>query len=525
MIEFDFGKQPGINRKTTLAIPEKILMSIITPFYNAGEFFEQTFNCVINQTFIWFEWIIVDDGSTSEDDVKMLEELSKLDDRIKVYHIKNSGPAAARNWAVLQTSTNLIVSLDADDLIEPVYLEQTYFALYFNPTASWAYTDSLGFGNLEYVWKVSFDSERLKKKNFLIEVGTFRKDIFEAVGGYDAAQKHSHEDWNLWLRFLEKGGYPVHISSLSAWYRIVDNGALHKTNDNPKVRRRAYRRNQEVAKRIVKPVVAIEYPRIIRPGQYHMPKCSDWSLKKEKRKIEVLLLSDLEDTDDFEFRVGLITALEKRGYHIGIMTTEVVDNAKKQCIAEKIDDLFELPCFLDINNYAEFISYYIKSRQVDIIIISNSLYGYQITPWLRKEFSSLIIVDILKKNQEYKNVMEENSFGRYFVDKTYNIVENISILQMIDEFEDDYKLYKIRKQNDNWKMRYDELVNHDLVIMNELLLYEKIYSDFEKKIERTYRMLDKKKKMWQRFKDTKFGSLVLEIIDIKNRRVLSNGIK
>ena len=64
-MEFDYAKEPG--RKLLISNREsdgKPLVSIITPYYNAGKYFKQTFNCVMNQTFPWFEWIIVDDGST-----------------------------------------------------------------------------------------------------------------------------------------------------------------------------------------------------------------------------------------------------------------------------------------------------------------------------------------------------------------------------------------------------------------------------------------------------------------------------
>lgn len=189
---FDFTKQPGLEKGQKAIGKIEPLISIITPFFNAGAYFAQTFQCVMNQTFIWYEWIIVDDGSTKEEDLRILQSFAQKDARIKVYHKENGGPAAARNYAVSKTSTDLIVSLDADDLIEPVYLEQTYFALYFHPEAAWAYTDSLGFQEMEYVWQVPFDSEKLKKRNFLIEIGTFRKQAFLQAGGYDDAQRYSH---------------------------------------------------------------------------------------------------------------------------------------------------------------------------------------------------------------------------------------------------------------------------------------------------------------------------------------------
>lgn len=73
------------------------LVSVITPYYNGGKHICQTCNCVLDQTFPWFEWIIVNDGSTNREDVELLQELEKQDPRIRVLHKENSGISSARN--------------------------------------------------------------------------------------------------------------------------------------------------------------------------------------------------------------------------------------------------------------------------------------------------------------------------------------------------------------------------------------------------------------------------------------------
>ena len=106
-MEFDYAKEPG--RKLLISNREsdgKPLVSIITPYYNAGKHFKQTFNCVMNQTFPWFEWIIVDDGSTDKPSLDILERLSKQDTRIRVLHQSNQRQAAARNAAIKHSTTN-----------------------------------------------------------------------------------------------------------------------------------------------------------------------------------------------------------------------------------------------------------------------------------------------------------------------------------------------------------------------------------------------------------------------------------
>ena len=64
---FDYSMQPGLKRwNRDLVTDGKPLISVITPFYNAGKYFEQTYNCVVDHTFPWFELIFIDDGSTDE---------------------------------------------------------------------------------------------------------------------------------------------------------------------------------------------------------------------------------------------------------------------------------------------------------------------------------------------------------------------------------------------------------------------------------------------------------------------------
>ena len=62
---FDYEKEPGKKVKDIIAkCDKKPLVSIITSYYNASSYMMQTINCVLNQTFPFWEWIIVNDGST-----------------------------------------------------------------------------------------------------------------------------------------------------------------------------------------------------------------------------------------------------------------------------------------------------------------------------------------------------------------------------------------------------------------------------------------------------------------------------
>ncbi|MFL2623645.1 MAG: glycosyltransferase family 2 protein [Flavobacteriaceae bacterium] len=97
--------------------------SIIIPLYNKEKFIEKTIQSALNQTFLDFELIIVNDGST--DGSLELVKVFK-DRRIKIYTIPNGGVSKARNFGIQKANANLIALLDADDLWKSSHLEELY---------------------------------------------------------------------------------------------------------------------------------------------------------------------------------------------------------------------------------------------------------------------------------------------------------------------------------------------------------------------------------------------------------------
>lgn len=239
-MEFDFSKEPGrVVEKAPVSDIRDIepKVSVVTPFYNAGKHFEQTYNCLMNQTFEMFEWLIVNDGSTKQEDVEVLERLAGTDARIKLFHQENGGQSKAKNYGIAQAKTDIIVFLDADDMVEPFYLELLYQALQAHPKAAWSYTDLVGFGAQEYVWCKTFSAGRMTFNNILVNAAAFRKSAIESVGGFSEVAKHYDEDWALYLKLLGKGMHPVHIPVIGFWYRKSERGMQQTVRRDEKLRR------------------------------------------------------------------------------------------------------------------------------------------------------------------------------------------------------------------------------------------------------------------------------------------------
>ncbi len=102
-------------------------ISVITPLYNRESIFPKTIESVLNQKFSDWEYIIVDDGSTDKS-WHIASSYARLDSRIKV--IKRNRPpqsgSTCRNIGVQNVTSNLLIFLDSDDILEPHCLEQRY---------------------------------------------------------------------------------------------------------------------------------------------------------------------------------------------------------------------------------------------------------------------------------------------------------------------------------------------------------------------------------------------------------------
>jgi len=113
-----------INHKDAVESP---LVSIIIPIYNGEKNIYDTLANVLNQTLEEIEVICVNDGSTDNTGI-ILNEISQIDKRVKVFEQSNSGSAIARNKAIEMAQGHYISFMDVDDQYpEESTLEKLYF--------------------------------------------------------------------------------------------------------------------------------------------------------------------------------------------------------------------------------------------------------------------------------------------------------------------------------------------------------------------------------------------------------------
>ena len=103
----------------------KSLVSIIIPTYNRALLIGETLDSIIAQTYINWECIIVDDGST-DDTIDLVKKYCEKDTRIQYYHRPKNrikGANACRNYGYELSKGDYIQWFDSDDLMHPRMLE------------------------------------------------------------------------------------------------------------------------------------------------------------------------------------------------------------------------------------------------------------------------------------------------------------------------------------------------------------------------------------------------------------------
>ncbi len=95
----------------------KDLISVIVPVFNSQKYLRLCIKSIIKQSYNNIEVILINDGST-DNSGELCDGYALSDNRIRVIHTQNRGPAAARNTGIEHSKGSSLFFVDADDSIE-----------------------------------------------------------------------------------------------------------------------------------------------------------------------------------------------------------------------------------------------------------------------------------------------------------------------------------------------------------------------------------------------------------------------
>lgn len=209
-------------------------VSVVVPCYNHGEFLLETLDSVQVQTYTDYEIIVVNDGSTDEATVRLLESLKRP--KTRIIHTINRGVSAARNRGISEANGEYILPLDADDKVGPGYLEQAIKLFENNPDIAIVYCERVLFGEREGTASLpAYDPVALLFDNCIYPAALFRRADWKKVGGYCEKMIYGWEDWEFWISLSELHKQVAKIQEPLFLYRVRSNSRDHSLRFHQKI--------------------------------------------------------------------------------------------------------------------------------------------------------------------------------------------------------------------------------------------------------------------------------------------------
>lgn len=201
------------------------VVSVVMPVYNGAAYLEQAVASVLAQTHDAVEVVAVDDGST-DDTGRLLDEFEARDPRVRVFHVENGGPSAARNVALRAIEGDYVAFLDADDWFLPGKIERQLAALDAHPEVDLVYSDHQEYDSAsDRFYDIRRGDPPIPMAEVLVYRPWFapiapllRRRLVDAVGGFDETLRAA-EDWDYWLRCARECAF-VYAPGTVAVYRL-----------------------------------------------------------------------------------------------------------------------------------------------------------------------------------------------------------------------------------------------------------------------------------------------------------------
>jgi glycosyltransferase involved in cell wall biosynthesis len=170
-------------------------ISIITPSFNRADIIHETAQSIFNQTYPYWEWVIVDDGST-DNSWEVINEFAAKDPRVKIYKRDREpkGACSCRNIAIERSTGSYLLFLDSDDLLASFCLEQRINAAHRYPESDFVIFSMLLFrqrpDDLALLWNIDKENDDVDRLLFGDAVcqgtGTlWKKRSFVEIGMWD----------------------------------------------------------------------------------------------------------------------------------------------------------------------------------------------------------------------------------------------------------------------------------------------------------------------------------------------------
>jgi len=202
-------------------------IAVVIPCLDLGTTVGEAVASARRQTRLPSRIVVVDDGSTDPETLHVLAGIAG--GSVEVLRLPHRGLAAARNAGVRATTADYLVTLDADDLLDPAYVEETARRLDADPELAFVTTGVEAFEGAAYVWTPPAPTVLAVLEGWGPHPASlFRRTQWEGLGGFaEDLPLGLLEDLDFWLRALDHGFRGTVVPEPLLRYR-VRRGSVHQ---------------------------------------------------------------------------------------------------------------------------------------------------------------------------------------------------------------------------------------------------------------------------------------------------------
>ncbi len=187
------------------------VISVVMSIYNGEKYICESVDSILNQTYVNFEFIIINDGS-NDASLDILHEYQSRDSRLLIVNQENIGLTRSLNRGVKLAACEYIARQDADDISTPSRLEKQLNYMENHPEVAVIGCLADVFGTNGVIHRSTDPKFKLsplgikrylaKKNLFMHGSSMMRKSCLAKVGFYREFFRHS-QDYDLWLRLSQ----------------------------------------------------------------------------------------------------------------------------------------------------------------------------------------------------------------------------------------------------------------------------------------------------------------------------------
>ncbi len=211
------------------------VFSIIVPCYNQEDYIIECLDSVKNQSFLDWECVVVNDGST-DSSLVVIKEYIKNDYRFVLLDQENQGLASSRNNGIKISKGEYVLPLDGDDLIDSEYLSLALNGFKENPNIKLIHCNVQYFGDRNDTMKLeNYSYPQILKGNCIVCSSIYKRSDFDNTSGYDSELIYGYEDWDFWLQLLDEESEVFKIEKEVFFYRQRGNSMHSFVHDSFKL--------------------------------------------------------------------------------------------------------------------------------------------------------------------------------------------------------------------------------------------------------------------------------------------------